>query len=304
MIEPRRLPAPIEVVLAFLRLGCTSFGGPIAHLGYFRAEFVDRREWLSETAYAEIVALAQSLPGPASSQVGFAIGVLRAGWLGGIAAWIGFTLPSAALMLAAAFGYSHSQGRTSDAILHGLQLVAVAVVAQAVVRMRSMLAPDVLRVSIALLGALIALVAPPTYATVLAIAVGAGSGLLLLSHAKEAVQDTPSFELPISRRGAGVAATLFVILVAASLLLVKSRTIAAAVLASLYCTGALVFGGATSSCRCSTPPSSSVAGSRSLPSLPGTGQLRPFPVRCFQSRLTLAHQCGLTLTRCCSAWEH
>ena len=120
--------------------------------------------------------------------MGFAIGVLRAGWLGGIAAWIGFTLPSAALMLAAAFGYSHSQGRTSDAILHGLQLVAVAVVAQAVVRMRSMLAPDVLRVSIALLGALIALVAPPTYATVLAIAVGAGSGLLLLRHAKEAAR--------------------------------------------------------------------------------------------------------------------
>jgi len=149
MIEPRRLPAPIEVVLAFLRLGCTSFGGPIAHLGYFRAEFVERREWLSESTYAEIVALAQSLPGPASSQVGFAIGVLRAGWLGGVAAWTGFTLPSAALMLAVAFGYSHSQGRTSAAILHGLQLVAVAVVAQAVVRMRSMLAPDELRVSIA-----------------------------------------------------------------------------------------------------------------------------------------------------------
>jgi chromate transporter len=243
MIEPRRLPAPVEVVLAFLRLGCTSFGGPIAHLGYFRAEFVERREWLSETAYAEIVALAQSLPGPASSQVGFAIGVLRAGWLGGIAAWIGFTLPSAALMLAAAFGYSHSQGRTSDAILHGLQLVAIAVVAQAVVRMRRMLAPDALRLSIALLGALIALVAPPAYATVLAIAVGAGSGLLLLHHAKEAAQDTPSFELPLSRCGAGVAAAFFVALLVAAFLLSASRRVVPAVLGSLYSTGALVFGG-------------------------------------------------------------
>jgi chromate transporter len=243
MIEPRRLPAPIEVVLAFLRLGCTSFGGPIAHLGYFRAEFVERREWLSESTYAEIVALAQSLPGPASSQVGFAIGVLRAGWLGGVAAWTGFTLPSAALMLAVAFGYSHSQGRTSAAILHGLQLVAVAVVAQAVVRMRSMLAPDEVRVWIALLGALIALVVPSAYATVLAIATGACSGLLLLRHAKEAAQDAPSFEPPISRRGAGVAATLFVVLLAASLFLVASRRVTAAVLASLYSTGALVFGG-------------------------------------------------------------
>jgi chromate transporter len=243
MIEPRRLPAPIDVVLAFLRLGCTSFGGPIAHLGYFRAEFVERREWLSENAYAEIVALAQSLPGPASSQVGFAIGVLRAGWLGGVAAWIGFTLPSATVMLAVAFGYSHWQGRTGAAILHGLQLVAVAVVAQAVVRMRRMLAPDVLRVSIALLGAVIALVAPPAYATVLAIAVGAGSGLLLLRHPSEAAQDMPSFEPLISRRGAGVAAAFFLILLAASFFLVASRTITAAVLASLYYTGALVFGG-------------------------------------------------------------
>ncbi len=242
MIEPRRLPAPVEVVLAFLRLGCTSFGGPIAHLGYFRAEFVERRGWLSETAFAEIVALAQSLPGPASSQVGFAIGVLRAGWLGGLAAWIGFTLPSAALMLAVAFGYSRSQGRGA-AILHGLQLVAVAVVAEAVVRMRRMLAPDVLRVSIALLGALIALVAPPAYATVLAIAAGAGSGVLWLRHAREAEQDAPSFEPPISRGSAGAAAASFVILLAASLFLMASRTITAAVLASLYCTGAMVFGG-------------------------------------------------------------
>jgi chromate transporter len=104
MTEQRRFPRPLQVLLAFFRLGCTSFGGPIAHLGYFRAEFVERREWLTESAYAEIIALAQSMPGPASSQAGFAIGLLRAGWLGGLAAWIGFTLPSAVLMLAFAFG--------------------------------------------------------------------------------------------------------------------------------------------------------------------------------------------------------
>jgi chromate transporter len=231
------------VLFAFLRLGCTSFGGPIAHLGYFRAEFVERRRWLTESTYAEIIALAQSMPGPASSQVGFAIGLLRAGWLGGLAAWIGFTLPSAALMLAFALGYGHAQGGAGDATLHGLQLVAVAVVAQAVVRMQRTLAPDALHLSIALLGALIALFASPSYATVLAIAAGALAGLLLMHPRKEPAQDGVSFEPPISRPGASVAAVLFLILLAAALCLSASHTLAAAVLAGLYRTGALVFGG-------------------------------------------------------------
>jgi chromate transporter len=229
------------VLFAFLRLGCTFFGGPIAHLGYFRAEFVERRRWLTESTYAELIALAQSMPGPASSQVGFAIGLLRAGWLGGLAAWIGFTLPSSALMLAFAFGYGHPQGRTGAATLHGLQLVAIAVVAQAVVRMQRTLAPDMLRLSIAAIGAAIALFASPAYATVLAIAAGALAGLLLMRQAKE--PDRPSFAPPISRPGAAVAAILFVILLTAALRLSASRTLAAAVLAGLYRTGALVFGG-------------------------------------------------------------
>ncbi len=231
------------MLFAFLRLGCTSFGGPIAHLGYFRAEFVERRRWLTESTYAEVIALAQSMPGPASSQVGFAIGLLRAGWLGGLAAWIGFTLPSAALMLTFAFGYGHPQGRTGAATLHGLQLVAVAVVAQAVIRMQRTLAPDALHLSIALLGALIALFASPAYATVLAIAAGALAGLLLTRPMKEPARDRPSFAPPISRPGAAVAAILFVILLAAALRLSATRTLAAAVLAGLYRTGALVFGG-------------------------------------------------------------
>jgi chromate transporter len=231
------------VLFAFLRLGCTSFGGPIAHLGYFRSEFVERRRWLTESTYAEVIALAQSMPGPASSQVGFAIGLLRAGWLGGLGAWIGFTLPSAVLMLVFAFGYGHPQGRTGAAALHGLQLVAVAVVAQAVVSMQRTLAPDMLRLSIAAIGAAIALFASPAYATVLAIAAGALAGLLLMRPAKKPAQDGPSFAPPISRPGAAVAAILFVILLVTALLLSASRILAVAVLAGLYRTGALVFGG-------------------------------------------------------------
>src|SRR6201996_8249792 len=243
MKDPRHLPRPLQVLLVFLRLGCTSFGGPIAHLGYFRAEFVERRGWLTETTYGEFIALAQSMPGPASSQVGFAIGLLHGGWLGGIAAWIGFTAPSAVLMLAFAFGYGHQQGRTGASVMHGLQLVAVAVVAQAVVRMQRTLAPTALRLAIALLGALIALFAPGAYATILAIAAGAFAGLLLLHQEKESVRDAPSFAVPVSRRSAVIAALLFVMLLSAALLLSGSRVVVPAVLASLYRTGALVFGG-------------------------------------------------------------
>src|ERR1700721_962950 len=101
---PKSASQPLEILLIFLRLGCTSFGGPIAHLGCFRAEFVQRRQWLTEQAYSDLVALAQFLPGPASSQTGFAIGLMRGGALGGLAAWAGFTLPSAALLLAFALG--------------------------------------------------------------------------------------------------------------------------------------------------------------------------------------------------------
>src|ERR1700722_9381936 len=130
----RQPGSPSEVLLAFLRLGCLSFGGPIAHLGYFHAELVDRRRWCSAQTYAEIVALAQSLPGPASSQVAFALGLLRARWLGALAAWTGFTLPSAILLVTFALTQtpSHLAGPLNPALLHGLQLVAVPIVAQAV----------------------------------------------------------------------------------------------------------------------------------------------------------------------------
>src|SRR5690554_8225316 len=130
-----------EVFHAFLLLGLTSFGGPIAHLGYFRTEFVERRRWLTEKAYADLVALCQFLPGPASSQVGFALGLLRGGPWGALAAWAAFTLPSALLLVLFAFGASAFDGPAGAGLLHGLKIVAVAVVAQAVWGMARTLAP-------------------------------------------------------------------------------------------------------------------------------------------------------------------
>jgi chromate transporter len=232
-----------EVFVAFLRLGCISFGGPIAHLGYFRDAFVERRKWLTEASYAELIALAQSMPGPASSQVGFAIGLLRAGWLGGLAAWTGFTLPSAILMLAFAYGYGQAQGRVAAAALHGLQLVAVAVVAQAVLRMQRTLAPDLPRLALALLGAVIALFAPPVYATASAIVAGAIAGLVFLRQEGSVAGDDPLLQISISRRGSARAAAVLVGLLALALLLSANRSVFLAVLASLFRTGALVFGG-------------------------------------------------------------
>src|SRR5882757_5521556 len=157
----------------FLRLGCTSFGGPIAHLGYFRTELVERRGWCSEETYAEIIAVSQSLPGPASSQTAFSLGLLHGGWLGGLAAWVGFTLPSAALMIWFAFAEQSLHGKTGSAAVHGLQLCAVAVVAQAILVMRKRLTPDWQRVLIALIALVIAMFGPSSISTFLAIVVGA-----------------------------------------------------------------------------------------------------------------------------------
>ena len=174
--DTKRAGTPGEVLAAFLRLGCTSFGGPIAHLGYFRTEFVERRRWCSEETFSEIVAISQSLPGPASSQTGFALGLLRAGWLGALAAWTGFTLPSALLMLAFALGHAHLTGKLGLGAVHGLQLVAVAVVAQAVLAMRRSLAPDAPRMLVAMLAAIVVYW---TGQTLPAIAMGALLGWIL-----------------------------------------------------------------------------------------------------------------------------
>ena len=150
---------PLEILAAFLKLGLTSFGGPVAHLGYFRTEFVERRRWLDDKSYADLVALCQFLPGPASSQVGIALGLGRAGWLGAFAAWVGFTLPSAIALVLFAFGIAQWEGLARSGAVHGLKVVAVAVVAQAVWGMARSLCPDRPRAAIAIGATLAGIVA-------------------------------------------------------------------------------------------------------------------------------------------------
>ena len=152
--------SPVQIFIIFLRLGCTSFGGPIAHLGYFRDEFVERRKWFQERAYADLVALCQFLPGPASSQVGIGIGLSRGGLLGALAAWLGFTMPSALALIAFGYGVIEFQDAIDSGVLHGLKVVAVAVVAQAVWGMARNLCPDVQRATMAVLAACAVLAAP------------------------------------------------------------------------------------------------------------------------------------------------
>ena len=172
-----------EVLVAFLRLGCTAFGGPVAHLGYFREELVARRRWIDEAGFADLVALCQFLPGPASSQVGMAIGLLRAGWWGGLAAWIGFTLPSAILMIVAGYGIAAFATFAGTGWLHGLGVVAVAVVARAVWGMATSLAPDRERASLAIAAAVLVLAVPGAAGQIAAIVAGGLIGRLFLGGA-------------------------------------------------------------------------------------------------------------------------
>src|SRR6201996_8926235 len=169
--------SPLEVLLVFLRLGLTCFGGPIAHIGYFRDEFVVRRNWIDEHAYADLVGLCQFLPGPASSQVGFSIGLMRAGYLGALAAWTGFTLPSAAALILFAYGAGALSGPIGNGLLHGLKLTAVAIVAQAVWGMSRNLCPERERASIAVVAALAILLSGTSIAQIGAIVLGGLAGL-------------------------------------------------------------------------------------------------------------------------------
>ena len=238
----------LEVLRVATRLGLTSFGGPIAHLGYFHAEYVVRRRWLDEQTYADLVALCQFLPGPASSQVGIAVGIFRAGLLGGVAAWLGFTLPSALALVAFAYGLQ-ALGGTDAAWLHGLKVVAVAVVAQAVWNMAQTLTPDRQRATMAVLAAIATLAWPTGLGQVLIIAAG---GLLYHRLALIGWQGLPvstgqtpvQMRVPISRRLATGAWVLFVgLLIGLPLLryLVPSQPLA--VFESFFRVGSLVFGG-------------------------------------------------------------
>ncbi len=160
-----------EVLTSFFRLSLTSFGGPIAHLGYFRSEFVERRRWLDDRSCSNLVALCQFLPGPASSQVGMALGLSRAGWWGALAAWIGFTLPSAVALILFAYGIAEYGDLASSGAVQGLEVAVVGVVAQAVWGMGKTLCPDRLRAGLAIFAALLTLVAPSAWGQVVAILV-------------------------------------------------------------------------------------------------------------------------------------
>ena len=233
----------LEVFCVFLRLGLTSFGGPIAHLGYFRNEFVVRRKWLGEEEYADLVALCQFLPGPASSQVGFSLGVIRGnGILGGLAAWAGFTLPSAVLLVAFAFGATAFSGVVGTGVLHGLKLVAVAVVAQALWGMAPNLTPDRSRVGIALVSVGIVTLAGGMFSQIAAILCGALVGLWLGTG--EQVRPQARLHVPVSSFSGGVALLVFVSIFLILTLAVWATGVQALVLfGAFYRSGALVFGG-------------------------------------------------------------
>jgi chromate transporter len=230
-----------EVFGTFLKLGLTSFGGPVAHLGYFREELVVRRRWIEEAGYADLVALCQFLPGPASSQVGFAMGLLRGGALGGLAAWAAFTLPSALLLALFAMGLGTVQGPVGAGALHGLKVVAVAIVAQAVWGMARSLCPDLPRAGIAVAAGVLAFLVAGAFGQVGAIALGALAGLVLCRGGAEA-PGAGAEGFGVSRRVGAAALALFGVLLL-GLPLLASGSAGLAVFDSFYRAGALVFGG-------------------------------------------------------------
>ena len=232
----------LETFLIFLRLGLTSFGGPVAHLGYFRAEFVERRGWFDDRAYADLVALCQFMPGPASSQVGLAIGLSRAGGLGMLAAWTGFTLPSAIALAAFAYGVDAAGGAAGAPWLAGLKAAAVAVVAQALLGMARSLCPDRERATIAVAAAVAMLLAPTVWGQVGAILIGGLVGWRLLPQ--EASGGGAAFRVPVTRPVAVAALAVFALLLGGlPLLAASSDSHGLALVDAFYRAGALVFGG-------------------------------------------------------------
>lgn len=230
------------VFLIFLRLGLTSFGGPVAHLGYFRDEFVTRRKWLTENSYADLVALCQFLPGPASSQVGIAIGLSRSGYSGALAAWAGFTLPSAIALILFAMGITSYGDIIPSGVLHGLKVAAVAVVAQAVWGMGRNLCTDVARISIMALATCFLLLVPSALGQVSVIAIAAIIGLILFKPEKTMAHDS----LPITvRRRVGLfwLSLFFTLLIGLPLLATLYPTHTLSMIDTFFRAGSLVFGG-------------------------------------------------------------
>lgn len=229
------------IFTTFLRLGLTSFGGPIAHLGYFREEFVVRRAWLSEAGFAQLLAIAQALPGPASSQLGFAVGLVRGGWAGGLLAFIGFALPSALLLFGLALLAPRLEGPTALAVLHGLKLVAVVVVAHGLAGMIRSLVPDLPRALLAGLALAVMLAGGPAWRQLVLILAGAILGLWLCRR----VPRLPAGELAVGygRRTAWLLLVLFSLGLALALFAAGGPASLVALAGAFYEAGALVFGG-------------------------------------------------------------
>jgi chromate transporter len=238
-----RYGSALEVFRVFLRLGLTSFGGPVAHLGYFRTEFVARREWLDEASFADIVALCQFLPGPASSQTGISIGILRAGLPGALAAWLGFTMPSALALIVFGYGVAWFGDLSHAAWLHGLKIVAVAVVANAVWGMARSLCPDKERATIAVGAALLVTALPSSVGQIGVIIAGGAIGWGLLKGATTG-SGSATLAIHLPRAWSAIAAILFVaLLIGLPLLRTAVPSQAIAEFDAFYRSGALVFGG-------------------------------------------------------------
>jgi chromate transporter len=239
---PTRHSSPLEVFRVFLRLGLTSFGGPVAHLGYFRAEFVARRRWLDEAAFADIVALCQFLPGPASSQVGISVGMLRAGLPGALAAWLGFTMPSALALIVFGYGVTWFGDLSHAAWLHGLKIVAVAVVANAVWGMARNLCPDKERATIAIAAAILASALPSAAGQIGAIVAGGFVGWAWIKATPRGAGEPIAVAVP---RALSIASLMlfFALLAGLPVLRAAVSSQAIALFDAFYRSGALVFGG-------------------------------------------------------------
>ncbi len=238
-----------EVGTAFLKLGLTSFGGPIAHLGYFRREFVERRRWIDEEHFGQLLGLCQFLPGPASSQLGFSLGLLRAGWLGALAAFVGFTLPSALLMFAFAVSNEFLSGAWGGSAVHGLKLVAVAVVAQGVLGMARTLTPDAPRAMMAAVSAGLVIVSGSGWMQLVVVAGGAVLGPWLCRSAASgsgflaSVTLRAPSTLPYGRRLGAVLLLSFALLLTLALFIAPRTSPTGQVAGAFFRAGALVFGG-------------------------------------------------------------
>ena len=281
-----------EVFRVCLRLGLTSFGGPIAHLGYYHAEYVERRRWLDERTFADLVALCQFLPGPASTQVSIGVGLLRAGYAGALAAWVGFTLPSALLMVGFGYGVDALGGSLGGGWLHGLKVVAVAVVAQAVLTMMRSLAPDKERATLAIAATVIVLAVPTAFGQIGAILLGAVVGALFFRGEPKITHAT--LPLAVSRlTGSALLILFFALLIGLPFAADAIPNQGLKLFDAFYRAGSLVFGGGhvvLPLLQASVVPPGWVSNSEFLAGY-GAAQALPGPLFTFAAYLgTVMHQ--------------